>query len=129
MKKYLVTFVLVLSVLTFIGFEYPSFAHAAASGSINLTVLQSYKTGIITFINQMLIPVLMAIAFAVFLWGVFKYFIWGATNETDKGDGRMFVMWSLIGFVIILSVWGLVAIVTNFFNLTPGGVGPTPPTL
>lgn len=71
----------------------------------------------------------MAIAFIVFLWGIFRYFIWGAENESEKAEGRKFAMWGIIGFVIILCVWGLVAVVTGTLNLTPGGAGPKPPTI
>lgn len=73
-------------------------------------------------------PVFMAIAFIVFLWGIFKYFIWGAENEMEKAEGRKFAMWGIIGFVIILSIWGLVNLVTGALAL-PNNNAPAPPRL
>ena len=101
---------------------------ASAQTGINTGVITPYSGGIIRVINGIFVPVLMAIAFIVFLWGAYKYFILGAENESAKGEGRTFVMWGIIGFVVILSVWGLVAIVTNTFGLTSGGSAPKPPT-
>ncbi len=71
----------------------------------------------------------MAIAFIVFLWGVYKYFIYGADNETERATGKQFVLWGIIGFVVILSVWGLVAIVSGTLGLQLGGAAPKPPTI
>ncbi|MDO8566903.1 MAG: pilin [bacterium] len=96
---------------------------------INLNYLTPYSSGIINLINGILVPVLMAVAFIVFLWGVYKYFIYhGASESGEKMEGRKYAMWGIIGFVIILSVWGLVAIVRGALGLPFGGSGPTPPT-
>lgn len=104
---------------------------AFAQTGINTSYLTPYtdsKTGIIHVINDILVPVLMAVAFIVFLWGIYKYFIQGAANESEKGEGRQFAMWGIIGFVIILSVWGLVNVVMSTFGFSPQTQAPTPPT-
>lgn len=106
------------------SYSLPIFAVA----QVNTTQIKKYSESIIVVINSYLVPVLMAIAFIVFLWGVYKYFILGATEEKSRTDGRQFVMWGIIGFVIILSVWSLVTILASTVGLTTGGVGPTPPT-
>ena len=98
------------------------------TGVPNLNVITPYSEGIKNLINDILVPVLMAIAFIVFLWGVYKYFIYGADNETERATGKQFVLWGIIGFVVILSVWGLVAIVSGTLGLQLGGGSPTPPT-
>lgn len=101
---------------------------ASAQTGINLAPISTYSTGIINFINGILVPVLMAIAFIVFLWGVYKYFILGATDETSRKDGRQFTLWGVIGFVIILSLWGLVYLTMNVLGLSIMGA-PPPPTI
>jgi len=103
-------------------------AQSPSSGGINLNAIEPYSKGIINLINNVLVPVLMAIAFIVFLWGVFKYFIYGADSETERATGKQFVLWGVIGFVIILAVWGLVRILASVFSLSLGGSAPTPPT-
>lgn len=107
----------------------PLSSSSGAGGGVNLTIAQGYSTGIINLINGILVPVLMAIAFIVFLWGVFKYFILGATEEKSRTDGRQFVLWGIIGFVVILSIWGLVGIVSGTLGLQLGGAAPKTPTI
>ena len=101
---------------------------AAAQTGINPTAAMSYKNGIVNFINGILVPVLMAIAFIVFLWGVYKYFILGAADEKNRTDGRQFTLWGIIGFVVILSLWALVNLIQGTLGLT-GGHAPPPPTI
>jgi len=81
-------------------------------------------TFIISTINNVLVPVLFAVAFIVFLWGAFDVFILGAHDEKVKENGKNLMLWGLIGFFVMVSIWGLVNILTgtvNFGNST----GPT----
>jgi NADH:ubiquinone oxidoreductase subunit 2 (subunit N) len=68
---------------------------------------------IIDTINNVLVPVLFAVAFIVFIWGVFQTFIFGANNEDVKEKGKNLMLWGLIGFFVMVSVWGLVNILTG----------------
>ena len=43
---------------------------------------------IINTINNVLVPVLFAVAFIVFLWGAFETFIAGANSEEVKEKGK-----------------------------------------
>lgn len=103
--------------------------YLAAAQGINLSVIKPYSNSIISLINTVLVPLLFAIAFLYFVYGVYKYFILGAESDSERATGRQFVLWSLIGFVVILSVWGLVAVVSQTFGIAPGGNPPSYPTL
>ena len=98
---------------------------AMAANGINERYLVAYKDSIVSVINSILLPVLIALAFITFLWGVYNYFILGADNEDKRKEGRSFVLWGIIGFVIIFSLWGLVTIVRDTLNLQ--GYRPLPP--
>jgi hypothetical protein len=71
---------------------------------------------LVNFINDILVPVIFALAFIVFLWGVFWYLIAGAANETKRENGKKLVGYSLVGFAIMISVWGLVNLLVNAFG-------------
>jgi hypothetical protein len=58
---------------------------------------------------------------------VFYYFILGGADTEKRQTGRSFVMYGVLGFVVIISLWGIVAVVAELFNLSGGA--PTPPTL
>jgi len=83
---------------------------------------------IINTINNILVPVLFAIAFIVFLWGAFYTFIAGSQSEEVKEKGKNLMLWGLIGFFVMVSIWGLVNILTgtvSFGNNTGPSKTPT----
>ncbi len=84
-------------------------------------------TFIINTINNIIVPVLFAVAFIVFLWGVFQAFILGANDDEKKGHGKNLMLWGLIGFFVMVSVWGLVNILTGTISFGNNS-GVTTPT-
>ncbi len=90
--------------------------------------LSDAGTIVINTINNVLVPVLFAVAFIVFLWGAFDTFIVGANNEEVKEKGKNLMLWGLIGFFVMVSIWGLVNILTGtvIFGNTTGPGGGTP---
>lgn len=72
---------------------------------------------IIGIINNVAVPLLFAVAFIVFIFGVFRYFIQGASDEEAKENGKSLMLWGLIGFFVMVSVWGLINIIRGTFNL------------
>ena len=69
-------------------------------------------------INSILVPVIFALAFIVFIYGVAKAYIFSGGNETERAKGHQLILWGIIGFVVMLSLWGLVNVVANTFGLT-----------
>jgi hypothetical protein len=69
---------------------------------------------IIGYLDNILL-LIMAVAVVMFVWYVFKYFI---KADSDKKEAGTYVMYSLIGFFVILSMWGLVRILTNTFKIS-----------
>ncbi len=79
--------------------------------------LQGIAGTILGLINNVAVPLVFAVAFIVFIWGVFQYFILGADDETKRETGRTYILYGLVGFFVMLSVWGLVNILANTFDL------------
>ena len=75
--------------------------------------LQELGAFIIDLINNVAVPLVFAIAFIVFIWGIFQYFVAGGANEEQRDKGKQLAMWGIIGFVVMLSVWGIVNLLTN----------------
>lgn len=82
---------------------------------------------VIGLINEVFVPVLLAVAFIVFIYGVAKKYIFSSGDEGQVEEGHKLILWGIIGFVVILSVWGLVNIVTSTFGLE-GVPSPSTPT-
>lgn len=68
------------------------------------------------FIDTILVPFIFAIAFIVFIFGVYRYFIQGGANEEKRQEGQKFVMWGLVGFFVMFSIWGLVNLLVGTFG-------------
>lgn len=73
------------------------------------------------------------IALVVFLWGVMQY-IRGAANQEKRKEGREHMLWGVIGFVIMLGVFGIISILTRTFGIQGATINNdqqtfTPPTI
>jgi RsiW-degrading membrane proteinase PrsW (M82 family) len=100
-------------------FALPLMALAQAS---NLT---DVFNSIFEFINYVVIPFIFALAFIWFLWNVFQYFFF--TNKPSNEALRDQILFSVIGLFVMLSIWGIVALVQN--SLLGSSGSSTPPTL
>lgn len=75
--------------------------------------------GIIGAINTVVVPFIIALAFFVFIWGVINYFFLHSDDETKRAEGRQFILWGLIGMVMLFSVWGFVNIMLSTLGIAP----------
>ncbi|MDE1925384.1 MAG: hypothetical protein KGH79_04400 [Patescibacteria group bacterium] len=81
---------------------------------------------VLYIINNVLVPVLFAVSFLVFLFGVFRTYIWSSGDQTAVEQGHKIILWGLIGFFIMLSLWGIVNVVAYSFGLTGASAPPLP---
>jgi len=70
-------------------------------------------------IAKSVIPLIFSLAIAMFLWGVVMYVI-NSNEEAKKAKGKMFMIWGIIALTVMVSVWGLVAILGNTFKIDTG---------
>jgi len=76
---------------------------------------------------QIAIPIAVALALLFFFWGLAKYIL-SAGSEDAATRGRDIMIWGIIALFVIVSIWGLVAVLANTFEVQRGG-GITPPQL
>ena len=95
-----------------------------------------FTTKVIDPINQILslvLPIIITLAILGFVWGLAKY-IYSAGDESSKQEGRDIMYWGVIALFVMVSVWGLVELITKTFSIEPnrkppsdiGGLIPTP---
>ena len=77
------------------------------------------STGVIGLLNVVIIPTIFALAFLVFIWGVVKYFFLHGGDETKRTEGKQFVLWGILGMVVLFSVWGFVNIMLSTLGIAP----------
>ena len=68
--------------------------------------LQAFLIGTILFVNTAVIPLILAIAFVVFLWNIARYFI--LKPDDKREEARRTALWGILAFVVIVSIWGVV---------------------
>ena len=61
------------------------------------------------------------LAIMLFVWGVVKFI--ANTNDTAAhAQGKQFMVWGIIAFVVLLSLWAIVDLVLyGTFDIIPGG--------
>jgi len=76
------------------------------SGIINWASCLLYKS---------VVPFLFALATVGFIWGVMQYYL-NPDNEEKRKKGKNFIIGGLIALFVMVSIWGLVGILTGTFN-------------
>ena len=67
-------------------------------------------------ISQSIIPLLITLSVAFFIWGVGQYML-NANDSTKREEGRKFMVWGIIALFVIVSIWGLIKILTGTFGI------------
>ena len=78
--------------------------------------MDSLLSKIITGIINPFIYLLFAVASLFFFWGVLE-FIMGASNPDKRKIGGKHMLWGAIGFLIMLSVFGILAFIMNTLGI------------
>ena len=72
---------------------------------------------ILYLINYVAVPLLFAISFIVFLYGIAKAYIFSHGDPEKVKEGHHLLLWGLIAFAVMISIWGIVNVVANTFDL------------
>lgn len=88
----------------------PSFTYAQS--------VQGLLVGILGFINGVIIPFVLGIAFLIFLINAVRFFIIGGNNTEGQENARSLALYGIGAFVMILSLWGLVNLLADGFGLS-----------
>lgn len=81
-----------------------------------MAVLNQFLDKVVVQIINPIILLLSAVAFVVFVWGLFQ-FIRKAGDETARTEGKQAILWGLIGLVIIFGAYGIINVALGTFNL------------
>jgi len=70
-------------------------------------------------IIKIVIPVLILGAVAYFIWGIVQFIT--ASDAEEKGNARGMMVHGIIGFAVILGLWGIVNVLLNTFGVNNSG--------
>jgi len=80
-----------------------------------MTFKQLVDSVLVPFIDGALIPLFYAIAFIMFLIGIVRFFFMEGDEGREKGKQQ--ILWGIIGFAVITSLWGIVKLLLATFNI------------
>ncbi len=69
---------------------------------------KTWVDGILAIGNQAVIPLIIAAAFVVFLFGLVKYFFFAGESEEGRRAGKQLAFWGLLGLALLFAAWGIV---------------------
>lgn len=81
--------------------------------------------GLLIFFGKILklvLSVIISLAVVWFLYNVFRFAI--ATDEIKSKEARDAMIWGIVAIFVMVSIWGLVAILQSTFSIGPSKSGP-----
>jgi len=89
----------------------------SGSGPLDTSSVGNLIRSFTTNILGAIVTLLIGLGLVFFLWGVVKYVTAGA-DESKATEGRNLMIYGIISLAVMVSVWGLVKILTSTLNLT-----------
>lgn len=86
----------------------PVFTYGFDLASSNFKGVVSEVTGII----NLLIPILAAIAFMVFFWGLSR-FILNSNKPDEIKDGKKYMLWGIVALFVLLTYRAIVSLIST----------------
>ena len=99
--------------LIIFSFITPLFAGAAVIKGNNFKEIIESIAG---FLNEPVIPTLVGLSLLWFLFGLAQ-FIRSAGNSEAIEEGKKKMLYGVVGLFVIVSIWGLVGILKNTFEI------------
>jgi uncharacterized RDD family membrane protein YckC len=70
---------------------------------------------IVDYIVNPAILIVFTAGFFMFVWGIVQ-FLW-TLDEGGKSDGKQHMLWGIVGMLVMVSVYGIIALIDNTFDL------------
>jgi len=101
-------------IITVLALLSPAVAFAQTSAVTDVNSLSSKIIGI----GNTVVYILTALAVLFIVWNVVMYLI-KSQGEESRAKAGFNILWGIVGLFVIVSIWGLVSILTNTFRTAP----------
>ncbi len=98
--------------LSIIYYLLPVFASAQGFGTAAGSSFRDVVIAVLHFVTANVIPILTALAFMTILFNILRY-IGNADSDRERAKFKGYIMWSLLAFFVLLSVYGIVQVMSN----------------
>jgi hypothetical protein len=111
-------------ILRKVAFVLPFAPFVAFGAAVDLGYFTTFLTALQGIINT-LVPLVIALGLLFFIWGLVQ-FIFASGDEAAKDEGKRKMIWGVVALFVIVSVWGLVALLNQLTGVAAGGTVVTP---
>ena len=87
--------------------------------------IQNYLVDIVDFVNNIVIPFILGIAFLFFVINVIRYFVIGGSNQDSQEKARATATYSVAAFAFIIIFWGIINLLSSSLGFV--AIGETTP--
>ncbi len=112
------------SIVSFSILTLPLFTYALGTSQTPVRDFNDLTTRILGYLTS-IAKLLIGFAVVGFLYGVLQY-VFSGGNEEKRTEGIKFMTYGIVGLFVMVSVWGLVTILTGTFGVTLGVPKITP---
>jgi hypothetical protein len=98
-------------ILTILAFSLPVVVSAQTITDVNSL---TYK---LTNIGNVILELLIAFAVIWIVFNVIRFIMVGSADPEGRAAVRASILWGIVGLAVIVSIWGLVRILTNTFRV------------
>ncbi len=69
-----------------------------------------------TYVIDPAILLVFSAGLLLFIWGIVE-FLWSLKDGEGHNEGKMHMVWGIVGMLVMVSVYGIVALIDNTFGL------------
>jgi len=84
--------------------------------AVSISDLTDAFDQIILIINKFVIPLIIGLGGLYFMWGVVQY-VTAGDSEEKRDSGRSMMVYGIVALFVMISVWGLVYLLAQTFEL------------
>lgn len=94
------------------------------AGKVDLTKLLLWPA---CLINKAVIPLMITLMIALLFWGVIRI-VWDGGQKGGEMRAKMFSFlgWAILGLFVMLSIWGIIFVISRTLGIGVGGTGAVP---
>jgi hypothetical protein len=78
-------------------------------------------------ILNLLLPILFALSFIIFFWGLSKFILSSSGSPADIQKGKNYMMWGILALFILVSARTLISLASNDLEFGPAKTVPSLP--
>ena len=79
--------------------------------------MQAMMINLLTFLHEVFVPALIAIAFLIFVFNAVRYFVFKGHSDEGRENAKYLAIYSITAFVLFVIFWGIINLLASSIGL------------